>query len=1035
MKLPQYSIFQISARTILNLAQKTKDGWRFYFDTNDETNQSAITKTMQDDCAMFRQLLPLTDVPGEPRLPDEEKLQSFLVYLDFTGIFDRRPVGQVKELQELAELLFRPEGIEFVFYRGPVRFVAFERSASMSRNNKLAFIRADLYDAMWERMTLGMKIGQCQLSKLYAYNGLMFTSGQEIDRYSFRMDADHIIVVDNPRSIVKDVSVITVEDDGSEDPVRIYSRVEKTMNVDVLEFDGEGLISAELGESLDPYVYDKHDHHSFQIRMPYIKGVVHEVDFHKLFEELGIDEIEDIEGVRHPGSQVDMILTKSMCKGWGWMKENGLSWREYLDRCRKYKHRLFVSNMDRRGRDGLTELNFQLLNTAAITAEEYRPHDLPAGWSSSPERAEETWLTKATETAYFNTLANTAWQLSYFHADEEDPELDYSDARKLRAQLLHKNPAFLAEKVFQKELEDKARQIREKYGIGKLQVSGDTRYLSDDLMRLLAIIVRPTSEKAYRFLLRECLRGAEIYAPQPDYPMPEQITILRNPHISRNEEALVTPLKNVGPIRKKYLSHLYYVAMVDSRSLIPDRLGGADYDGDTVHVYAEPLLCDSIRRNYSGGLDNASNLPLLKIPSAEPLIADASDWHARFQTVKSTFSSRVGQISNAALRRSILAYDEATPEDLREQYRNETEILTILTGLEIDSAKSGIKPDLTEYLGNRAKFKNIFLRYKEIVGEPDEHPWYEPTKNKKLKNYFDSVSWDEVTANLERTPLYARQLEKQTRPPKAQPAGSAELFTFALDPSWKENLYPHTLEKMRSIIADYEEAKRRCAAYRHMKPSGNYRKDVQRILFSQDREDEISVDELYQTFEWYEAYQIRRSLAALRESDWQFTPSEDREPLLYTILGSHLPPTKEVLCDFRSRGYRLLGDILMDLDEQNQDTAMRKYKGALKEDTAQMKSMMRGVMESQDYRQTLIRNCKSIIWPTIRHYPGEVLEQIDWDDAVMCAEALDKRSFILEVLPAAALDLVIDRTAPEKRERGESLVERVGRILGLHRVS
>ena len=240
---------------------------------------------------------------------------------------------------------------------------------------------------------------------------------------------------------------------------------------------------------------------------------------------------------------------------------------------------------------------------------------------------------------------------------------------------------------------------------------------------------------------------------------------------------------------------------------------------------------------------------------------------------------------------------------------------------------------------------------------------------------------------------------------------------------------------MRSIIADYEEAKRRCAAYRHMKPSGNYRKDVQRILFSQDRENEISVDELYQTFEWYEAYQIRRSLAALRESDWQFTPSEDREELLYTILGSHLPPTKEILCDFRSGGYRLLGDILMDLDEQNQDTAMRKFKGILKDDTAQMKSMMRGVMESQDYRQTLIRNCKNIICPTIRHYSGEVLEQIDWDDAVMCAEALGKRDFTLEVLPAAALDLVIDRTVPEKKERGESLVERVGRILGLHRVS
>ena len=165
--------------------------------------------------------------------------------------------------------------------------------------------------------------------------------------------------------------------------------------------------------------------------------------------------------------------------------------------------------------------------------------------------------------------------------------------------------------------------------------------------------------------------------------------------------------------------------MVDSRSLIPDRLGGADYDGDTVHLYAEPLLSRCISRNYEGGLENADNLPLLKIPSAEPLIADANDWRARFETVKSTFSSRVGQISNAALRRSILAYDESLPVEEREQYRKETEILTILTGLEIDSAKSGIKPELSEYLGNRTAVKSLFLKYKGIAGDPDEHKWHE----------------------------------------------------------------------------------------------------------------------------------------------------------------------------------------------------------------------------------------------------------------------------------------------------------------------
>lgn len=41
-------------------------------------------------------------------------------------------------------------------------------------------------------------------------------------------------------------------------------------------------------------------HFSFQIRLPYIMGVVHTVDFHALFAELGVTEITD--GV--PGTRV-----------------------------------------------------------------------------------------------------------------------------------------------------------------------------------------------------------------------------------------------------------------------------------------------------------------------------------------------------------------------------------------------------------------------------------------------------------------------------------------------------------------------------------------------------------------------------------------------------------------------------------------------------------------------------------------------------------------------------------------------------------
>ncbi len=1011
MRLQQYSIIQISARSILNCAQKKADGYRFCFDADADTNRYAVQHTTQDDCAMYRQLFDLLGRQELRRLDGiERSLEEALVYLDFSGIFDRRAVGQTKTLQEMAEYLFRPEGIVLNLGHGPLHFRAFERSASMSRENKLSFIRCDLYDAMWERMTLGMSIGKCQLSKLYAYNGLLFTSGHAVDSPLFRMDADHIIVVDNPRSIVKDVAVVTVEDDGSEEPIRRYSRLERTTDIDVLEFDGEGLISPELARDLGPF---GSDHYSFQIRLPYIKGMVHTVDLRSLFAELGVTEIEDIEGVRHPASKGNMILTKSMCKGWDWMKENGLSWREYLERCEKYGHTLYVSNMDRRSRDGLTELNFQLLNTAAITAQEYRPHELSFAWDSSPEKAEQSWLTKATETAYYNTVANEAWQLSYFDAYRTNEELRFNDGRRLRAELLRKNPAFLQEQVFQKELEEKGKQILRKFGLGKLMVSGDTRYLSDDLMRLLAVVARPTSEQAYAALMRECLTGAEIYAPQPAYPVGEQLTVLRNPHISRNEEALVTPAV-AGPLREKYLSQLYYVAMVDSRSLIPDRLGGADYDGDTVHLYAEPMLSACIRRNYAGGLDNADNLPLLKIPSAEPLIADAGDWHARFRTVKSTFSSRVGQISNAALRRSILAYDESTPEQLREQYRKETEILTILTGLEIDSAKSGIKPELSEYLGDRRSVLSLFLRFKAIAGEDDAHEWYELSKAKRLKAFFSAVDWEAVSANLERTPYYARQLGLETRFPKPKPAESAELFAFAADPDWREKLDPQLVERMRSIIADYEEAKRRCEAYRHNRPSGNYRKDIQRILFSRDQEDEISVDDLYLHFENISPFDIHETLSNLRESDWQFTPKEDRLMMLYALFPGMPPHCREVLCDFRCGGYRVLGDILMDLDAQYRDETIRKHKGIRKDDSKQMRDMMHGALDAPDYRERLISNCQNVIHPPFLENADKVIPD---RDAVMCAELLGKRRFILEVLPGAAEYLAVDRTKQKKKEK------------------
>ena len=208
------------------------------------------------------------------------------------------------------------------------RYLAFERSNSMSRQSKLSFLREDVYHQVRRRIQMDMTIGDCQLSKLYAYNGLMLSSGVRLDRIN--IDKPHrVIVVDNPVVTARDVPVITVEDDGTQDSTRKYHRVERRMDVPITCYDGEGLISKRYAKVVDRAFCGSTVHTSFQIRLPYIKGMVHQVNFHWILDLCGQKTITDIWGQEHKIKDVDIILTKSMFKGFGWLKDSGMIWEDY----------------------------------------------------------------------------------------------------------------------------------------------------------------------------------------------------------------------------------------------------------------------------------------------------------------------------------------------------------------------------------------------------------------------------------------------------------------------------------------------------------------------------------------------------------------------------------------------------------------------------------------------------------------------------------------------------------------------------------
>ena len=1003
----KYKIFRLSARTIIGHSKVQANGY-YSFELNKRETSKCILSGVQeqDDNALFYQIMDEVHAGAVPSSENTiiDDLCDAIVYVDFSSIFDRNAEQmRYADRQQKAKAMFRPEGITLDFGSGPQRYVAFERSASMSRRAMLSFIRADLYAPIRRRIMLDLEVGMCQLSKLYAYNALMMSSGRRID--DIGIDAPHrVIVIDNPTYKLGRTKIITVEDDGSDSSMRPYHRVEKYVDeYPVLAFDGEGLISKSYAEVLNKALGAKRKHTSFQIRMPYVKGMLHQVDFKDFLKEAGTTIITDIWGVQHKVSDVDVILTKSMFKGAGWLKENGKDWNDYWDAFRKYHHALYITNVSKEKPEATTELNFQFLNTLSISAEEFRPEDLPLGWSTSPAEDGRDWLTKETETAYYNLCANEEFRLAYF-IDKSGHRWGKRTREEYMADILKKNPLFIAEPPYVEKLDAEADGVLSRYSRGKLMVAGDNRYLSGDLMVLLQWLIdyeAGWSKKKNTFFnvaITNEMPQTAFYAPKPAYRSNDICTILRNPHIARNEEIQLQPFTEENNMRQFYLGHLTDVIMVNTHVLAAERLGGADYDGDMVRTIASPLVNRCVQRNYDDNseLSNRFNIPLLSIPSVDAVIRDANDWEARFETVKNTFSSRVGQISNAALNRSIIAYNENSPDADRARYRQVVETLAILTGLEIDSAKSGVKPDLSRYLRASDVSRSNFLRFKDIMDSAEEQrKWYEPTAKEQLRAYYERTDWSQVNSNLERLPYLAYQLENHTPKVKTRRKSASQLYTFAAEKGWEKQLDPNILSSVKRLAQDYKHCLQRIRASRKPIAQKLRQSDIERILYSRGQEEEFDSETMYAIFSALPQERVEELYYAIRERQWNLMAMEQRE----AFLEAYLPEEEfrdyyDLLTDFRSSGYRILGDLVCDCMDAFR--LERQQKLHSEQDSPAMTAMLDAYLHrSGDYKEAVQKEARRQLEKILK--PSE---------AVKYAVALKETTFLWNVLYDKIIDHV-----------------------------
>lgn len=867
-----------------------------------------------------------------------------------------------------------------------VCFVRCEKSGGMSRANQLSFVDAACQADLAARLNLGLVVKRCIISKYAAYKGLALSAGLRVDPPGLILNQQTVVVVADARDqLTDDLISLTAQQlhDRDYHPTRLANTP-----VEVNFYDGAGLISPAYARIIAEAVREPGEIEatSFQFRLPFGKGMLHRCDFHGFFKEKGIAEIRDClyraDGSpaekqlhTHRIEDVQVILTQSQFKGLSWFKDHvdrsrpapldpaqppdcfAYYWQKFQD----YRQALTIVATNRTDppTGGRTRLNYQVLHTLPLPAADFQGladanllacqqlrTDIQARLDYFSLRCQPSALSdQAEEDDSADPMPVTPPETADADDDRVQPPTAAHDAlnstdsgrRQLLtpiiAEAVRQNPALLREPRLIREVTEAADARLIDFSIGRLLVRGGTKHLSGDLLRLLyhcADFGRPDGEKL-AFPQRERLEKGSFYAAQANYDRSKTYALFRNPHIARNEHVTLKPFQPPKTSeRHRYFHHLRNVVMV--HPLVSERLAGADYDGDLVKIIEDGCYCAAAARIGQAG---SPDTDLIKMPAPKSVEQDVTPAN-EFRTLLDTFSSRVGLLCNYAFKNSVIAYNENAAPDLdRRPYAENVQALALLTGLEIDSAKTGYHPDVAPHL--IVPTESYFLAHKQhcdqynsantrIVTDLDSakiKPARPTSQNRRKRTYF-ILEPSAQTSNIDRLPYLAYQARYGTRSRQpdiaVQRFANQPLFRFEQE-GWTDRLDRDRLEKMAGLILAYTNILKNIRCQQRLVRSGrdDFREQIEKILQLQygrgGAADRLpAMADLLAPANLAQLYEIKRRLY---DQYWQFTEPGARTARLQAILdgiltdwafaepdrlhSAYLP-----FLNFANRGYNLL---------------------------------------------------------------------------------------------------------------------------------
>ena len=656
----------------------------------------------------------------------------------------------------------------------PVHMVAFDKSGNMSRKGRISFIDVTYYDALNKRLNLGMDFSLIKIpeSKYYAYRGLYLSSSKRVENKGFDITPETLVVLqderkdpNNPGKPITGYNYEKTNYVSAKESHETSGKNGKVWEIDKPDeakalyvetpFDGAGFIAPSYGALINDALGTE-GATSFQIRLPFVKGMLHQVDVHGFLDKYDRSEADhiyiDAFGIKRNLGKARIFITESMFKAKKWiveyLKKSGMEDTDpmvfYCKMLKEYDHALYISGTNLPyGHSKYVHLSYQTINTLNFTKEQF-------------DRILERHLSFIKNPVDYLNSFDIEESRDADNMDSDEGKIEYHVPNWRRA--LNENGQFSEDIYIRHELKNTQKSLLTKLATGKILVEGQTRYLCRDLLPLLVSMVENPPDffpmyLYYRFYLPT--DGNSDYAKDLKLDFKSYYAFFRNPHLSRNEQYIMQRFCDtdeasyIGRSYKSYVDsrdlydeyfgNLTGIVMIPRHSVLPLCLGGADFDGDLVSVVYDQDVVAAVasgvfreeQTNYFGKI-YMRDLPVIKIPGTLSEKTTIKE-HVPFEHIKNTFSNRIGQISDAAISIGQTEYGQALTEaGVKGAKTKEAEnggtnagkpscvMCTILTGLEIDAAKNGAHPNLDLILGKdieKCAYISFLHKFKKLRGE------------------------------------------------------------------------------------------------------------------------------------------------------------------------------------------------------------------------------------------------------------------------------------------------------------------------------